>query len=233
MLPWLVPTLEPQFQNVFLKHGERLSFSKGSILTSENMVSESFYLVRSGLLSNSVIDFMWKKQEIICNICLPGSISGDGKFAVEQPTPIRITALQRSEVYRLNYTEISKYLHNYETNKILAFQVHISRCMKCVCDTLFILISFQAEERIKCLFASIIIAFDTNINYKYVKIPIRITRFAICKATHISMMSLDRIFGKWMKQGSLRRDGACYIIETSMIRDFIDWIMGHAQLSKN
>jgi hypothetical protein len=171
---------------------------------------------------------MWKKQEIICNICLPGSISGDGKFAVDHPTPTRITALQKSEAYRLNHTEISKYLHNDGIDKILAFQVHVSRCIKCACDTLFILISFQAEERIKCLFASIAIVFDTNINCKYVKIPIKITRSAICKATHISMMSLDRIFGKWVKQGSLRRDGTCYIVETSMIKEFIDWIKSHA-----
>jgi hypothetical protein len=223
-LPWLPSPIEPRFRKIFYNFGERLCFSKNSVLMSEDSKHSYSFLIKSGMLGTSLVDYLWQQEEILCIICLPGTVSSDCSLAVGAPNPVKITALQRSEVYCIKNDELSKHLATNGKECETAFQIYTSKCFKRGADSLVVLNSFQAEERIKCLFASIAVFFEASLDSDYIKLPVKITRSTIYRATHISPSSLDRTFSRWAKVGALKRDEGFYLIETRMLLEYIEWM---------
>jgi CRP-like cAMP-binding protein len=210
-IPWVSPQLEQDLRSVIYYFGETKIVSKNTVLVSEDERTNSFYFVKKGMLGISSVNYIWDKTEIMACICFPNSIAEDGKFALGYRAPVKISALAKSEVVRFNYDIVMKKYYEMGNDTVMRFQRHAAKCLKSASDAYTIIASYHADERIKLFFASLLTANNNIESEDYYTFPVKISRDIISKTTGVCITTVDRLFGKWMREGIIKRDGRGFL----------------------
>jgi CRP-like cAMP-binding protein len=213
--------LEQDLRTILYCSGNSKIIPKGTILISGDEPRDVMFFVKKGILGISAQNHS-NSDEFMALMCMPNSMADDGKFALDMRLPLNVTALERSEVVQFSPKTIID--QNYRNGKrvLKKFQNYSTSCMLCAKKALNVITFFNAEIRLKYLFSSICAVQEYAPDNGFYTLDVKISRVMFAKAVHVTTMTMDRIFGEWMKKRVLKRDSAAYLqIESEFIADTI------------
>jgi CRP-like cAMP-binding protein len=231
-MPWITPQLCSKLKTFIYTNGKTICGHKGEIIVREDEYLDRFILVKSGALSNSIVRHNLSKSFLTCGLRTPGQVSGYTTYIVEDPAPVRIVSLVKSELYYVTFRQMDSFLAKDLALKT-ALLHHCGKCLRSEIDTMLAMITLPAEEKIWILLASILTAYDVELTGEWVAMPFKISREALSGLLYVTLLTIDRLFPSLIKQGAARRDGSTYYFKKPFVLQGLEWIEKRYNLEKN
>lgn len=223
--PWVPPLMKGRIKSFIYKNGAIKKYKKGAVLVNEDDYLTDIFILKKGILSNSIIHHELNKSFMACGIRLPGHISGYTTFILREPAPVRITALSSVEVACVSFDAMDVFLDESPELKAV-FLRHCGKCLRSEIDTLLAVVTLTAEERFWILMAAILSTTDSIPVNKdgWLYLPFKISREAMSYLLYVSIVTIDRLYAALIKNNLIRREKGQYALSAAAVDTGLKWI---------
>lgn len=222
--PWVPPLVEGRIKSFLYKNGKPKRYKKGEIIVSEDDYLDEIFILKSGLLSNSIIHHGLSKSYTMCGIRIPCHISGYTTYILREPAPVRITALSKSEIWAVSFSQMDEFLAaNHELKD--EFIRHCGRSLRSEIDAMLAMTTIPTEEKFWVLIAAVMTTMGCEIaDREWIPIPVKINRDTMSCLLYVSVMTVDRLYASLVKNGNMRRTKNGYELKADAVDYGIKWI---------
>lgn len=188
----------------FRTYGKKYSFKKGGSL-SNTMLENNVILLNRGLISNTqYLSFAAKGKLSV--LVLPQRLVDPQLILINEFTACKSAEVLRdSEILAVGFEEIQ----NLITENTALHRLMLAECAfeyRRYMHLPIYLLSADPEKKAVRFFYDILMAFRVDLSYRWIKIPIKLSRQEICDALYISLITYDKIINKWHKNNLVKRD---------------------------
>ncbi|MDR2870157.1 MAG: Crp/Fnr family transcriptional regulator [Deferribacteraceae bacterium] len=223
--PWVPPLLTGRLKSFLYKNGRIMTYKKGAVIVNEDDYLDDVFIVKSGILSNSIMHHALNKSVTMCGIRFAGHISGYATFTLREPAPVRIMALSKTTISRVSFAQLDQYLDSQPDLKT-EFYRHCARSLRSDADALLAMATATTEERFWVLTASIFSTLDIiKEGQEWIEVPFKLSRESVGALLYVSVMTIDRLYAGMVKGGVMRRnDRNIYELKVSAIKEGMHWV---------
>ena len=217
--PWFIPRLESKLFCLIPDGARPQTIPKGGIIVSEEDYPDKLVYVRKGVLEQSTVNYMLKKPFAVLSLCLAGTMTGRMLMLSKYASPVRITALRKSEVIIIPFEGVKQAINaSFELYQM--FTSYCSRCDQSEFAGMSIIGTRSAEERLKLFFQSVISAFPASADEgAWRTLPFKFSRNEIASITHTTRLTVDRVLAQWIKNGLYKNTGSSFLLHQDLFSD--------------
>lgn len=225
--PWIVPRANEVLRSIFDANDSRLEglAARDCLYTEAARASHVSHVV-SGMLSQGVINYRLNKP-LAMNLYPEGSIQGFLNLFTSEPAPRLVKAITKSTVRSINRERFREWIL---ADKDLMFEYiqYAEVVGKSELIGMEALFSLPLADRFLLFCASTL--FHTGVNPleasdDYLKLPVRISRAALCNIIYTTKAPLDRLLSSLAKNDLLLRKANDRYVRRQDLAAMCEWIL--------
>ncbi len=209
--------LAPEIKHFFEEEGTLHKFSKKRTIPY-SLVDNNLLMLKSGLLGNTQHFSALSKDKFTVFI-LPGRLVDHQLILLKEYTACKvIEALRDSEVLATKY-EVVQDLMTSHPDLFRAFLNECGQSSRRYMHLPIFLTSAQAEKKAARFFHDMLRTYGADMSQEWLPLPARFKREEIASALYISLVSYDRLLGKWYKEDLIRRKNNNLLINRALVNN--------------
>lgn len=225
VLPWFLPTAEEKIAEIFHQHGKKKTFKAHELVFSEHQYLDELIYLKSGVLTNEVVEPMHNKAFVMCGLRLPGTITGYMTYLIRNWAPVRLTALTEIETLSIGFSRFDTLLEEIPEG-LRCFTCYCGRCNRSDFDAMLSITTMSAEESILVFFAALFSALHIELEEKiWVEIPLRITQDMMARVLYTSRLTIERVSQRMRQEGILKREKRKRYVYAPALLPARDWFL--------
>lgn len=220
--PWVIPAASDEIAELFLNHGERVTFNRGQIVsgpTARRRLHEYMIYNHKGVMAQCYLTHDENKPQAI-SVTLPGRMINYLGFTGVDISQETVMCLRDSEAYLLPIDVLEAM-----TSKDLALHKvifrYIHQCIATDYDGFTLMFTCNTSVRLAYFMLALAKNYNGDSKEEKQSIPLKLSHAELSYVMFTSVKTIDRIMPIWKSQGIIETKADTTIINRHLLVSMI------------
>ncbi len=218
--PWIHPDESPEIKGIYARYGHSHLIRKGEIVKSAYDTNRLFYL-KKGLCAY-YINFNVGKPRVL-SLIVPGRVMGDITCITGERVNVTTRAMRDSELLVIPPQVLLQEMRVDVSHALLVTRSIIGK-QESHLEGMIANFTLQPDERLRVFIKVLLLTYRRQVDEGWNEIPLTLSQEEYGEITHVTRVTVSRIFSRWRKNGWMSQQGRHLQVHSDLFSQLYDWV---------